>query len=103
MDPSVKTWREANDFTLEFQSMHEVLPINEVDENNLRQLLVYICWLEQTPQGATDLQRRITLFGDCRRSDSETSDQFHARLRNWLDRELPKSKLHRHATRQTSN
>ena len=103
MNPSGKTWREANDFTLEFESTHEIMPINELDENNLRQLLVYMSWLEQTPQGATDLQRRITLFGDCRRSDGETSGQFYTRLRQWLDRDFPTTKSQRRARRQMSD
>ncbi len=57
--------------------------------------------LDQTPAGAAELQRRMKLFGDCKRTEGETSSQFYARLQHWLDRDLPQTKSPLHAPRQT--
>jgi hypothetical protein len=43
----------------------------------------------------------MKLFGECKRSEDESSGQFCARLRHWLDRDLPKIKSLLNAPRQT--
>ena len=77
--------------------------VDELNEDKLKQLLTFIGQLERTPPGAAELQRRIKLFGQCKRGENETSGQFCARLRQWLDRSLPKTKSPLHAPRQTSD
>ena len=59
--------------------------------------------LDQTPSGAAELQRRRKLFGECKRIEGETSGQFYARLRHWLDRDIPQTKSPLHAPRQTGD
>jgi hypothetical protein len=76
---------------------------DELNEDKLRQLLAFIGQLEKTPPGAAEIQRRIKSFGECKRGAEETSGQFCARLRHWLDRDLPKTKSPLHAPRQTSD
>ena len=102
-NPIGKTWREANDFTLEFQSRHETLPINEYDENNLRQLLVYIsCWnrrLREPP--AFNAESNSSACANEAKMKPRASSA--PRLRHWLDRSLPKTKSPQHAPMQTSD
>jgi hypothetical protein len=101
MDSSRKANREDNETTLQYQSRQETMLVDELNEDKLKQLLTFIGQLEQTPPGAAELERRIKLFGACKRNEGETSGQFCARLRHWLDRDLPKTKSPRHAPRQT--
>ena len=103
MDTSRKATREANETTLQYQSRKETLDIEELNEEKLKTLLAFISQLEQTPPGAAELQRRTRLFGECKRMEGETSGQFHARLRHWLDREMPQTKSPLHAPRQTAD
>ena len=102
MDASRKANREADEITLQYQSRQDLLLVDELNEDKLRQLLTFVGQLERTPPGAAELQRRIKLFGDCKRGEAETSGQFCARLRHWLDRSLPQTKSPLHAPRQTS-
>ncbi|HEX4147092.1 MAG TPA: hypothetical protein VHY91_26585 [Pirellulales bacterium] len=100
MDTSRKANRENNEKTLQYQSPQEALLVEELNEDKLTQLLASISRREKTPSEAAELQRRIKLFGECKRSEGETSSQFHARLRHWLDREMPQTKSPLHAPRQ---
>ncbi len=93
MDTRLKANREAGDVTLRYRGRQNALLVNELNNDKLRQLLTFIGQLENTPAGAADLLRRINLFGECKRGDNETSDKFCARLRYWLDRDLPKKKM----------
>jgi hypothetical protein len=101
MDTSRKANREDHEKTLQYKSRQDALLVEEFSEDKLAQLLVDISGLEQTPPGAAELQRRIKLFGECQRIEGETSGQFYARLRNWLDRDMPQTKSPLHAPRQT--
>ena len=101
MDNSRKANREANEVTLQYKSRREQTLDEELAEDNLTQLLAFISQLDQTPSGAAELQRRKKLFGQCHRIAGETSGQYYARLRHWLDREIPQTKSPRHAPRQT--
>lgn len=103
MDASRKANREGNEITLQYQSRQETLSIEELNEEKLRTLLAFVSHLEQTPPGAAELQRRTKLFGECNRIEGETSGQFHARLRHWLDRDIPQTRSSRHAPRQTAD
>jgi hypothetical protein len=103
MDASRKANREDNEATLQYQSRQETLSIEELNEERLRTLLAFVRKLEQSPPGVAELQRRTKLFGECKRIEGETSGQFHARLRHWLDRDLPQTKSPLHAPRQTSD
>jgi hypothetical protein len=101
MDNSRKANREDNEKTLQYKSRQETLLDEELNEDNLKKLLEFISQLGQTPAGAAELQRRKKLLGECKRIEGETSGQFYARLRHWLDRDIPQTKSPRHAPRQT--
>ena len=101
MDNSRKASREGNEITLQYQTQQEIVDEEEFSEDKLTQLLAFISQHEQTPTGAAELQRRRKLFGECKRIEGETSGQFYARLRHWLNREIPQTKLPLHAPRQT--
>lgn len=103
MDISRKAKREAHEITLQYKSRRENMLEEELAEDNLTQLLAFISELGQTPPGAAELQRRRKLFGECKRIEGETSGQFYARLRHWLDREIPQTKSPLHAPRQTGD
>ena len=103
MDASRKASREANETTLQYQSRQETLDIEEQNEKKLSTLLAFVSHLEQTPPGAAELERRTKLFGECKRIEGESSGQFHARLRHWLDRDIPQTKSPLHAPRQTAD
>lgn len=103
MDTSRKANREGNETTLQYENRQETLGIEELNEEKLRTLLAFVGQLERTPPGATELQRRTKLFGECKRIEGETSGQFHARLRHWLDRGIPQTKSPLHGPRQTDD
>ena len=103
MDKSRKANRETNERTLQYQSRRQAVLQEELAEEKLAQLLAVISQLDQTPHGAAELQRRRKLFGECKRIEGETSGQFYARLRHWLDREIPQTKSPLHAPRQTGD
>jgi hypothetical protein len=103
LDSSRKANRESHEITRQYQSRQELLDIGELNEDKLRNLLAFISHLEQTPPGATELKKRTTLFGKCKRIEGETSGQFHGRLRHWLDRDIPGTKSPRHPPRQTAD
>ena len=103
MDNSRKANREANEVTLQYKSRREHMLDEELAEDNLTQLLAFISQLDQSPSGAAELQRRRKLFGVCERIEGETSSQFYARLRHWLDRDIPQTKSPLHAPRQTGD
>ena len=101
MDNSRKANREDNEITLQYKSRQETLLDEELTEDKLKELLESISQIDQTPPGAAELQRRTKLFGECKRIEGETSGQFYARLRHWLDRDIPQTKSPLHAPRQT--
>lgn len=100
MDRSRKATRAGNEATLQHQSRPEALRIEELDQENLTQLQAAMERLQQTAAGAAELQRRVKAFGECQRGEGETSGQFYAKLRRWLDREIPQTKLPLHPPRQ---
>jgi hypothetical protein len=101
MDGSRKATRDGNETTLQYKSHQEALLDEELSEDKLTQLLVFISRLDETPAGAAELQRRTKLFGECKRIEEETTDQFYVRLHRWLGRDLPPTKSPLHAPRQT--
>ncbi|MHB0959073.1 MAG: hypothetical protein ACYC0X_27350 [Pirellulaceae bacterium] len=103
LDHSRKANREANEITLQYKSRQEILLDEELAEEKLVQLLAVIRQLDQTPSGTAELRRRRKLFGVCERIEGETSGQFYARLRHWLDRDIPQRKSPLHAPRQTGD
>jgi hypothetical protein len=103
MDKNRKANREADEITLQYKSRQETRLDEELAEENLVQLVAVIGQLEQTSSGAAELQRRRRLFGVCSRMEGETSGQFYARLRHWLDRDMPQTKSPLHAPRQTDD
>ena len=103
MDNSRKANRETNENTLQYKSRRQAVLQEELAEEKLAQLLAVISQLDQTPSGAAELQRRRKLFGVCERIEGETSGQFYARLRHWLDRDIPQTKSPLHTPRQTGD
>jgi hypothetical protein len=101
MDRSRKANREANEATLQHKSRREALLVEQMIEEKLAQLQASIEQLKQTPEGIAELQRRAKAFGDCQRIDGETSGQFYDKLRRWLERDIPQTKLPLHPPRQT--
>ena len=100
MDRSRKANREGNEGTLQHKSQKEASLIEELVEENLAQLQASIEQLKQTPEGIVELQRRAKAFGECKRIEGETSDQFYDKLRRWLEREIPQTKSPLHPPRQ---
>jgi len=95
MDRTRKANRKDDEATLQYRTQNQALHEAELIEERLTQLQAKIVQLEQTPEGISELQRRVKLFGVCQRLADETSAQFCDRLRVWLERELPhKSPLH---------
>ena len=100
MDRSRKATREGNEITLQHVSPKEALLIEEMVEEKLAQLQASIEQLKQTPEGIAELQGRLKAFGECSRIEGETSGQFYDKLRRWLERDIPLTKLPLHPPRQ---
>jgi hypothetical protein len=103
MDNSRKANRADNEITLQYKTQQETLLDEVRSRDELSQLLLLISQLDQTAPGAAEIQRRRKLFGECKQIEGETSGQFCARLRRWLDRDMPQTKSPLHAPRQTGD
>ena len=101
MDRSRKENREGHEITFQYKSRHEAMLDDELIEDKLTQLLAFIGELEKTPAGTAEIQRRVKLFGECKRSEGETSAEFYAKLHHWLERENTQTKSPLHPPRQT--
>ncbi len=100
MDRTRKATREGNEITLQHMSSKEVLLIEELVEANLTQLLATVEQLKQSPEGTAELQHRTKAFGECLRTEDETSRQFYDKLRRWLHQDIPQTKSPLHPPRQ---
>ena len=103
MDRTRKANREDHEVTLQYRTPNEVLHEAELNEQQLMQLPAKFAQLEQTPEGLAELQRRTSLYGECKRLDDETTAQFCQKLRVWLERYLPQTKSPLHPPRQTAD
>ena len=103
MDRSRKANREGSEVTLQHKSRQEAMGVEELCEDKLTQLLMFVQSLEQTPPGVAELQRRTKLFGECQRNEGEPLGLFYGRLRHWLDRPMPQTKSPLHRPRQTGD
>ena len=101
MDRSRKENREGHEKTFQYQSRQETLLGEELIEDKLTKLLAFIDHLKRTPVGYAEIQHRVKLFGECKRSEGETSQDFYAKLHHWLDRDIPQTKSPLHPPRQT--
>jgi len=101
LDITRKAHREGQEATLQYKSRQEALLDDELIEDKLTQLLAFVGQLERTPEGAAEIQRRVKLFGRCKRGKGETSAEFYPKLRHWLDRDMPRTKAPRSASRQS--
>ena len=88
MNPNRRMQREAVDATLQFRNRQETLAVEELIEEKLAHLQMFIDHLTSTPHGSAEIERRIKRFGECKRSEDETSGQYYGRLRHWLDRNI---------------
>ncbi len=100
MDRSRKENREGRERTFQYKSRQEALLDAELTEDKLAQLLAFVGELKHTPEGNVELQRRGKLFGECHRSEGETSTDFYAKLRHWMHRGIPQTKRPLHPPRQ---
>ena len=103
MDTRRKAKRGIHQITPQHGSQQEPQLVEELNDNRLTKLLAFVSSLERTPLGVAELQRRRRLFGDCTQCEGETSDQFYARLRHWLDRGMPDSEVQLYRSRQTDD
>ncbi len=101
MDRTRKANREDHEKTFQYKSRHEALLDDELTEDKLTQLLAFVADMERAPDGAAEIQRRVKLFGECKRSEGETSTEFFAKLHHWLHRDIPQTKSPLHPPRQT--
>ena len=62
--------------------------------------LLSIEQLLQTPEGKAELERRMKVFGECKRIEDETPGPFYDKLRRWLEREIPQTRSPLHPPRQ---
>jgi hypothetical protein len=86
MHPNRDMKREAVEATLQFRSRQETLSAEDLIEEKLTHLRMFIGHLKRTPHGWAEIERRIKRFGDCEQIEGETSGQFYGKLRHWLDR-----------------
>lgn len=86
MNPNRRMQREALDATLQYRTRQETLAVDELIEEKLAHLQMFIGHLTRTPHGWAEIERRNKRFGDCKRAEGETSGQFYGKLRHWLDR-----------------
>ena len=86
MNPNRRMQREAVEATLQFRSRQETLSAEDLIEEKLTHLQMFIEHLKCTPHGWAEIERRIKRFGDCKQYDGETSGHFYGKLRHWLDR-----------------
>ena len=100
MDRSRKANREGRERTFRYKSRQEAMLDAELTEDKLTQLVAFVTELKHTPEGIADLQRRVKLFGECERSEGETSMDFYAKLHHWLHRDIPQTKRPLHPPRQ---
>lgn len=100
MDRTRKATREGNEITLQHMSANEAFLIEQLVEDNLAQLLATVEQMKETPEGTAELQRRTKAFGECQRTEDESSRQFYDKLRRWLDQEIPQTKMPLHPPRQ---
>ena len=103
MDRTRKANREDHEATLQYRTKNEAQHEAELIEEKLIQLQATVAQLEQTPEGIAELQRRTTLYGECKRLADDTSAQFCNKLRVWLERDLPQTKSPLHPPRQTGD
>jgi hypothetical protein len=86
MNLTRKTKQENLEETQLYRSRQASLLVDDMIEEKLTQLQVFISQLNHTPHGRAELERRTDRYGDCKRIEGETSGQFYAKLRNWLDK-----------------
>ena len=103
MDLRRKNMPEKNAPATPTRSQPETRHSDDVNDEKLTKLLAFLSSLQRTPPGAAEVERRTQLFGECRRSENETSAQYYARLRHWLDRDLPQVHSSRVARRQSAD
>jgi hypothetical protein len=103
MDRSRKATREGNEATLQHMSAKAALLIDELVEEELANLQASIEQMKQNPEGTAELQRRVKAFGECGRTEDETSGQYFDKLRHWLNRDIPVTKSPLHPPRQVED
>jgi hypothetical protein len=86
MTPNRRTQHEAVEATLQFKSRQETLSAEDLIEEKLIHLQMFIGHLKRTPHGLAEIEGRTKRFGDCERIEGETSGHFYGKLRHWLDR-----------------
>ena len=93
MDRSRTANRKGHENHFQHESRQDALLDDKLTEDKLTRLLAFLGQLKRTPEGTAEVQHRIKLFGECKRGDGETSAEFYAKLRHWLDRDMSGNKL----------
>ena len=88
MNPTRQSKQDDLKAVLQHRAWQAELGPDELIAERLVQLQAFISQLADTPHGREEIRRRIERFGECTRRDDETANQFHGRLRRWLDRDL---------------
>ena len=80
MDITRQANREAQETLHQYGIRQGALLGEKLSEDKLTQLLAFIAELKRTPEGAGEIQRRVKLFGICKRSEGETLGEFYGKL-----------------------
>ncbi len=80
MHPNRKIKREDLEATLRFRSRQETLSAEDLIEERLTHLQIFIGQLKRTPHGLAEIEGRTKRFGDCERIEGETADHFYGKL-----------------------
>lgn len=92
---------EALEAMLQYRNRQKTLAVDDLIEERLNHLQVFIGHLTSTPHGLAEIERRTKCFGACKRIVGETSGEFYGKLRHWLDRDLPQTRSPLHAASQS--
>jgi hypothetical protein len=103
MHPNRKMRREDLEAMLQSRIRQETLAVEDLVEEKLNRLQVFIGQLARTPHGLAEIERRAKRFGDCKQIEGETSGQFYGKLRHWIDRDMPQAKSLLHVPRQSDD
>jgi hypothetical protein len=86
MNPNRYSKFEALEELQDFMVRQQTLPKSDLIEQKLIQLETFVRQLAHTPNGRAELQRRQLRYGECKPNPGESSEQYYARLRYWIDR-----------------
>lgn len=93
MDRNRKAGREGDEITFRYRSRNEDLLDEELIEGRMTQLVAVIAEMQHAAVGSVRLERRSRWCGACERVADDSTVEFYAKLRPWIESDLPRSKL----------